>query len=613
MGGLIRHGVVVLALAPGPALAGEVAYLSPSAVVADRTATTLYVAECTASQVAAVDLATGHVKRKYPLPQPPGGLAISPDGARLYVTGAAPAGKVYVIDLGAGSVLNEIAVGHTPVSPVASSDSRFLYVCNRFSNTVSVIDLKSGKQDSVIRVLREPVDAALSPDGMRLVVANLLPVGPANVDYVSARVSIIDTARRKVLWHVALPTGSTNVQGLCLSPDGRYAYAVHIRGHYRLATIQLDRGWMNVNVLSVIDVARRSLVKTVVLDDSHRGAANPWDVACTEDGRHLVVTHAGTHEVSVIDRVALHEKLAASQGIYQNPEAVSPWQTALMPPDFSFLRGLRRRVKLAGAGPRGLAVAGTKVDAAEYFSDSVGVVDIGPDADQDARSVALGPEQRLTPARRGEMLFHEASDCFEQWQSCATCHAGEGRVDGLNWDLLNDGLDNPKSTKSMLLAHETPPAMTTGVRDRAETAVRAGMKYILFAERPEADAAAIDDYLKALKPVPSPHLANGTLSDAARRGLEVFRKAQCDSCHPAPRFTNMRKFDVGTATHRDSQREFDTPTLVEVWRTAPYLHNGRAATIREVLTTANPNDAHGVTSELTEQEIEDLAEYVLSL
>jgi len=53
--------------------------------------------------------------------------------------------------------------------------------------------------------------------------------------------------------------------------------------------------------------------------------------------------------------------------------------------------------------------------------------------------------------------------------------------------------------------------------------------------------------------------------------------------------------------------------LIEVWRTAPYLHDGSAATIRDVLLTRNPKHSHGATSNLSPQEIEDLCAYVLSL
>jgi len=526
------------------ACAADPPYLSPSAVVADKAGKTLCVAERTAKQVAVFSVAAGKVEKFYALPDLPSGLAISPEGSRLYVTGASPVGKVYVLALPSGEVVKAIPVGHTPVSPVVSPDGKVLYVCNQFSNTVSVIELAAGKETAVIRVPREPADAALTPDGERLLVANLLPAGPANVDYVAARVSIIDTGSRKLVKDVSLPNGSTAVQSICLSPDGRYAYAVHIQAHFQLVTIQLDRGWMNTNALSVIDVGKQSLVNTVVLDDKDLGAANPWDVACTGDGRYLVVSHAGTHELSVIDRAALHARLEKRIGVGIAPERRSSFQTALPPPDFRLLVGLRARVKLEGNGPRGLATVGRKVYVAEYFSDSLGVAELGPGAKGSARSLPLGASRPMTIGRRGEMLFHDASRSFQQWQSCSTCHTGEGRVDGLNWDLLNDGVFNPKNTKSLLLAHETPPSMISGVRDRAETAVRAGFKFILFAPRPEAEAEAVDAYLKSLQPVPSPYLVNGRLSAALRQPharIQRHERAEenglADSSHrPLPEF-----------------------------------------------------------------------------
>ena len=51
--------------------------------------------------------------------------------------------------------------------------------------------------------------------------------------------------------------------------------------------------------------------------------------------------------------------------------------------------------------------------------------------------------------------------------------AGGAWSDGLNWDLLSDSLGNSKNAKSMLPAHRTPPALSTGIRPNAEVAVRA--------------------------------------------------------------------------------------------------------------------------------------------
>ena len=89
--------------------------------------------------------------------------------------------------------------------------------------------------------------------------------------------------------------------------------------------------------------------------------------------------------------------------------------------------------------------------------------------------------------------------CFQGWESCASCHPGGGRVDGLNWDLPNDGIGNPKNTKSLLLAHSTPPAMTLGVRSNAEAAVRAGIRHILFTVQPEEIPTAIEFVCRLIK------------------------------------------------------------------------------------------------------------------
>jgi len=59
--------------------------------------------------------------------------------------------------------------------------------------------------------------------------------------------------------------------------------------------------------------------------------------------------------------------------------------------------------------------------------------------------------------------------------------------------------------------------------------------------------------------------------------------------------------------------QIDTPTLRFLYDSAPYLHDGSAATLQDVLTTANPNDEHGVTSHLTEQELADLIAFLLAL
>jgi cytochrome c peroxidase len=226
----------------------------------------------------------------------------------------------------------------------------------------------------------------------------------------------------------------------------------------------------------------------------------------------------------------------------------------------------------------------------------------------------LGPKPQLDLRRRGQLLFNDATICHQHWQSCASCHP-DGRTDGMNWDLMNDGIGNFKSTKSMILAYKTPPMMAEGVRPTAEEAVRAGMTHILFASRPEEEAAAVDEYLKSLQPVPSPYLVDGRLSAAAERGGTLFEsnRVGCHKCHPAPLYTDLKMHDVGTKGKYEMADRYDTPTLIEVWRTAPYLHDGRYLTIKELIAEGKHGKSRGRVEELSEQQIDDLAEFVLSL
>jgi hypothetical protein len=334
----------------------------------------------------------------------------------------------------------------------------------------------------------------------------------------------------------------------------------------------------------------------------------------------VFVTHAGTHELSIVEFPALLAKLD------QLPVALGPGQTpdytkaanvkADVPSDLAFLTGLRRRVRLQGNGPRALAVTGATAWVAGYFSDTIEKVD-GVVADSKPVTVAaLAPAGPATEIRRGEMWFNDATLCFQQWQSCTSCHSYDARVDGLNWDLLNDGIGNPKNAKSLVWSHRTPPAMSLGVRATAEVAVRAGIRHSLFAVLPTEVPAAIDAYLKSLMPQPSPWLVRGQLSPAARRGKKIFedRSVACAICHVPPLFTDLKSYDVDTAgTYDKPGALYDTPTLVELWRTGPYLHDGSATTLIEVLDSARRSDKHGKVSHLTDQQLDDLAAYVLSL
>lgn len=576
-------------------------YLSPVDVCASPDGQTLYVAELTAGQVAVFDAVSGTVTGEIVLADPnqASGVAVSSDGATLYVTAADPEGQVYVINTASNSIVDMIAVGHTPLSPVLSPDGSTLYVCNRFDNSVSAIDLATNAE-TIIPVTREPVSAAVTPDGSKLIVSNFLPTDAATSRDISVKMSIVETSSNTVSAAIRLPNGSVSARGVCVSPDGQYAYVVHLLAKYHVAPNQVERGWTFNNMLSIIDLNGPTLLSSVILDDLDLGAANPSDVQCTADGALLVVAHAGTHEISVIDRAELHATVSGKT----IEETVK---------DFSLLVLNRKRITLKGKGPRAIALVGSKAYAAEYFTGSLGIVDADPSVRPKALSVSLGSEPARTLERQGELIYHDATLSFQNWLSCSSCHP-DARNDALNWDELNDGFGNAKQTKSHLYSHMTAPTTITGCRPNAETSVRAGLKYAYFNTIDESDAVAVDEYLKALTPVASPYLVNGQLSAAAARGKLLFEgAANCAACHSGTYFTDQKLYDVGTGFGRHAGTTFDTPTLAEIWRTAPYLYRGQEKTIRDVLTTYNPNNRHGNTTDLTSQEIADLAEYVLSI
>jgi cytochrome c peroxidase len=135
----------------------------------------------------------------------------------------------------------------------------------------------------------------------------------------------------------------------------------------------------------------------------------------------------------------------------------------------------------------------------------------------------------------------------------------------------------------------------------------------LFTEVNELKAQEIDAFLSSLRPVPSPFLEDNKLSEKALKGKMVFETAGCIRCHSGAYYTDGNLYDVHSSQSNDEKARFDTPSLSEAWRNAPYLYDGRAATMREVFVDFNKNGSHGKTGNLTDEELDYLLEYVLSL
>ena len=600
-------------------LAGKcaAACLSPEYLAVSPDGKTLYATAATSGELLLFDIATQRLAGEWPLPVNPSGVAVAGDGT-IYVTGGGVDGRLLKLDTN-GKILAEVKTGHTPISPVVSKDGKTVYVLNRFDNNVTAVDTCKMEAKAAATVLREPHAAAVGAGGKLLFVANHLPACRATDQVVAAAVSVIDTSTFEVLSNVMLPNGSTGVRGIGASPDGQFIYVTHVLGRYQMPTTQLDRGWTISSALSVLEGKTGKHINTVLLDDSYLGAANPWGVTVSPDGKWLVVAHAGTKEISVIDREALHVRLdKAARNEKVTDVSISACQ---VPNDLAFLCGIRRRVKLDGDGPRGVAAVNGSVYTSLYFGDAMAKIDLATSPPKCSTTrLSANPASNAGRVRRGEMLWNDATMCFQQWASCASCHP-DGRSDALNWDLLNDGMGNPKQSKNLVYSHLTPPTMVTGIRANMQICNRKGLTHILFAVRPEEDALCIDAYVSSLKPLPSPHLIKGELSPAALEGEKLFKKTGCATCHSPDNtgpggerlFTDLKKHDIGLGVGLEEGRKFDTTTLVELWRTAPYLHDGRALSLEEVLTIHNANNTHGHTKHLTPEEIKVLAEYLRSL
>jgi cytochrome c peroxidase len=155
------------------------------------------------------------------------------------------------------------------------------------------------------------------------------------------------------------------------------------------------------------------------------------------------------------------------------------------------------------------------------------------------------------------------------------------------------------------------------LRDFLDTTVRDRMGGLALDGVMVSQLSAFIDVI----PAPDNPYRREALTDAQARGALVFKKAACDGCHAGETLTNNKQADVGTFTvtgpiQDDAnvrKRGLNTPSLLGLARTAPYLHDGSAPTLKERLVQGRQSNRHGSTSHLSDADIDDLVAYLQTL
>ena len=596
--------LILAALTPLGASGPDEPHRSPIALALSADGARLLTANQTANSVSLVDPIAGKVLAEWKTGDKPAGVALSKDGKRGVVTHWYGA-DVAILKVGPDSlqIAGRVAVGPEPRGVALSADGATAYVALGVANEVARVDLDAKRVTGRLEVGREPRALALTPDGSRLVVANAR----------GQSVSVIGTKPWVVERTIAID--GDNLRQVAPSADGRFAYVANMKNRgFATTRNNIDLGWVLGQRFTRVALSPGDddPYATLSLDIQGKAAADAHGSAVSPDGKLLAVSCGGTHEVY----------------LFHTDKQPLPWRVSgsrdLMHPDLVKNNAGRFLRIPTGGRPTELAFApdGKHLYVANYLADAVQVIDTG--AGSVVKSIGLGGPKSPALARRGEALFHDASRSFNQWYSCNTCHP-DGHTNGLDFDTLNDGrqdLSNShqrsrKKVPTLRGVVRTGPWTWHGWQKDLESAMRESFTKSMQGQAPsDDDVEAIVAYLGTLEYPPNPYRArDGGLTDAAKRGEAVFRsaKAACSTCHGGPEFTDGKIHVVGLEEYDDAYKGYNPPSLRGTYDKDPYLHDGRAKTLRDTLTGPhNPDDLNG-SGPLTESELSDLIAYLKSL
>jgi YVTN family beta-propeller protein len=611
--GVVAVALLAIAAQPAPkqpATPPKERYLSPIEMVFSKDGRDLYVVCQDSDEVRVLDVASGRVTHKIPVGRVPRGIALSPDGHRLYVTNAW-SDTVSVIDSASWQVVQTLPTGFEPAGVVIDAQGDFLYVANRLSSDISVIDLKSGTEIKRLLAGRGASYLTLSPDG-KIYGTHIYPNPGASRTPPTSEITVIDTASQTVVERKML----RNVAGMfhiAFSSDGKLGVVAQLRPKNLIPLAHVEHGWAFGDSLTLFGSDVGGTVQ-VPLDELDRYYALPWGVTIAPDKSKIFLTTAGSESVTVIDVPRLLKTIRSRREPFANDlSASAEYVSARIP---------------VGHNPRGLVLSpdGKRLYVANRLDDTITVIDT--DTSTVASTIDLGGPKNVDALRRGERLFYTAGFAFQGQFGCSNCHL-DATIDGLQWDLEPDGFGKDiVDNRSLENLAGTEPFKWNGGNPDMPTECGPRTEKFFFRSQSFTEQQLTDlvTFVYSLPYRPNRYrLANGDLTPAQERGKAIFERTksksglpiaeanQCAYCHSGPKYTNQKQIDVGSGKSTDRSPVIDVPQLPNVAYSGPYLHDGSARSLEEIWTVFNPKDTHGLTNDLTKDELNDLVEYLKTL
>ncbi|HLL52904.1 MAG TPA: c-type cytochrome [Myxococcaceae bacterium] len=291
---------------------------------------------------------------------------------------------------------------------------------------------------------------------------------------------------------------------------------------------------------------------------------------------------------------------------------------------------VRSLVKV-GAGPNGIALSrdGKRAYVYNAFDHTVSILGSQPGSRSGIAGVAELTRIRVAndvlppDVVAGRKLFFAASDArltntTSGATSCHTCHR-EGRDDGHTWSFP----DGPRQTPSLAgrMLERTAPYHWSGEFSTMNAFLEHTVRLRMGGSGlNQTNSAQLMAYIATLPGAENPNHLD-TPTEAQLRGARVFEAAKCGTCHGGEALTDNTFADVGTFVRSGANPDhsevvakgLNVPTLLGIARTAPFLHDGSAPTLRDRLMRDRATNKHGETAALSDADMDDLVEYLKSL